>query len=82
MLSSTHNEALQKMFRDTCLRLSEYFGEKGNDSDAVLASSYLQLALIEPIKAIALLQHLNVKVSVFMCLSQQQALYENHMEFS
>ena len=72
MLSSTQDGALQKIFRDTCLRLSEYFGDRRNDSDAVLASSYLLLALVEPSKAIALLQHLNVKVGVLMCRTGQR----------
>ena len=53
------------MLRDTCFQLSKYFGDRGRDSDVVLASSYLQLALVEPGEAIALLRHLNVKVGVF-----------------
>ena len=71
LLSVREDEESQKVFATTCYELAQYFASKSSrkDSNAHIASSYLQLALIEPERAVELLGTLNTKVrDLSMCV--------------
>ena len=64
LLSGTADEECHQVFTTTCYELAQYFASKSGkkDSNAHIAASYLQLALVEPHRAVQLLGKLNTKV--------------------
>jgi hypothetical protein len=77
LLSVREDEESQKVFATTCYELAQYFASKSSrkDSNAHIASSYLQLALIEPERAVELLGTLNTKA---LLMYFDAILYNEH----